>query len=184
MKFHLSIIIVSILLVTTISKFAYAQENIQVTIKQRQQQDSEYCLYMLIKNHHLDKMSLNLFGGQRLIDSEGAVAEYDMWATIGMKPKLDPNLKLLRGEVSSGWSCWTLPMANFEPDKLILYQLITNIRYAILELKNSKRTNDRQVSLRGTKSINQINDDTKSINQINDDTKGGNFTDKEEQRNR
>ena len=160
------------------SNHAYAKENVEVTINKRQQQDSSYCLYLSIKNNSFTEMSLNLFGGQMLKNIEGAEAEYDWWTTTNTKPSLDPNLRLVNGELGSGWSCWKLPSIDFEPDRLVLYQLLTNKRYAIVELKNSNRQSDRQVSVMGRRT------NTQQQTNVDNETKNDIFIDKETTRNR
>lgn len=178
MKYNLFLIFAIVVMINSMSNHAYAKENVEVTIKDKLKHDSSYCLYLSIKNNSLKEMSLNLFGGQMLKNIEGAEAEYDWWTTLNTKPALDPNLKLVRGELGSGWSCWKLPTFDFEPDRLVLYQLITNKRYAIVELENSNRQSDRQVSIMDRRN------NTQQQTYKGDETRKGNFIDRETYRDR
>jgi len=51
---------------------AAGQKSVEITIKKTQKTDTEYCLYMVIRNHKLQEVQLNVFGSQVLKDADGA----------------------------------------------------------------------------------------------------------------
>ena len=122
------------LLVTPIIVSA-AQKSVEVTIKETQKRDKEYCLYIVIRNHKLQIVQLNVFGSQVLKDADGAEASFNL-ANM-MNPALDPNINIPKGEVASGWSCWTMPSTDFQPDTFILKPFASSSRYATIKLKDA-----------------------------------------------
>ena len=121
------------LLVTPIIVSA-AQKSVEVTIKETQKRDKEYCLYIVIRNHKLQEVQLNVFGSQVLKDADGAEASFNL-ANM-MNPALDPNIKIPKGEVASGWSCWETPSNDYKPDTLILKPFMGS-RYAKIKLNDA-----------------------------------------------
>lgn len=121
------------LLVTPIIVSA-AQKSVEVTIKETQKRDKEYCLYIVIRNHKLQEVQLNVFGSQVLKDADGAKASFNL-ANM-MNPALDGNINIPKGEVASGWSCWTMPSTDFQPDTFILKPFMGS-RYAKIKLNAS-----------------------------------------------
>jgi len=122
------------LLVTPI-EISAAQKSVEITIKKTQKTDTEYCLYMVIRNHKLQEVQLNVFGSQVLKDADGAAASFKIMNM--MNPALDPNINIPKGEVVSGWSCWDMPSADYKPDTLILKPLLGS-RYASIKLQKAK----------------------------------------------
>jgi hypothetical protein len=111
-----------------------AQKSVEITIKKTQKTDTEYCLYMVIRNHKLQEVQLNIFGSQVLKDADGAAASFKIMNM--MNPALDPNIKIPKGEVASGWSCWDIPSADYKPDTLIL-KPFAGSRYASIKLQKA-----------------------------------------------
>jgi len=128
--FGVSLLSLATLLVTPIIVSA-AQKSVEITIKETQKTDTEYCLYVVIRNHKLQEVALNIFGSQVLKDADGAEASFNL-ANM-MNPALDPNINIPKGEVASGWSCWDTPSADYKPDTFILKPFMGS-RYAMIKL--------------------------------------------------
>jgi len=121
---------------------AAAQKSVEVTIKETQKTGKEYCLYIVIRNHKQHYVRLHVLSSQVLKDADGAKASYNL--ANRMNPALDGNIDIPKGEVASGWSCWTMPSTDFQPDTFILKEgpsqenpFAGSHRYATIKLKDA-----------------------------------------------
>ena len=53
-----------------------SNNNVEVTIKEINKTNAEYCAYMIIRNHKLDAIKLNVFGSHILLDNETFLVGY------------------------------------------------------------------------------------------------------------
>ena len=109
-------------------------DDVDIRLRGRKTAGGCYCLKTRIQNNHMDQVTLNVFGGQEIKDADGAAAKFSvMGCGIDRNPQLDPNLKLPKGEVASGWSCWKLPSQNYTPISLEMKSL-NRVRYGKISL--------------------------------------------------
>ncbi|MBT4701145.1 MAG: sel1 repeat family protein, partial [Rhodospirillaceae bacterium] len=89
---------------------------VDIRLRGRKTAGNCYCLKARVQNNALDVVQLNALKGQEIKDADGAAAEFALFdCGVDRNPQLDPNLKLPRGEVASGWMCWKLPSPNYTP---------------------------------------------------------------------
>ena len=74
-----------------------------------------------------------LYGSHVLKDNEGAEAEYKLMNN--KRPAINPNANIPKGDVHSGWNCWTKPFPDYKPETIILKPIMSNSRYVTLKLK-------------------------------------------------
>ncbi len=129
-----------------------SNNNVEVTIKKVNKTDKEYCTYMMIKNHKLNEVQLNVFGSHILKDNEGAEGKYKLGNL--MSPALNPNARILKGEVHSGWSCWEIPSSNYKPETIILKPFMSSKRYVTIKLNKNYTSN--QESSKTNNSIKKV----------------------------
>ena len=59
-------LVISLTMIAFLPAVGNAAGKVELTIKKTQQSGDEYCIYMVIRNNKLDKVSLNVFGSQVL----------------------------------------------------------------------------------------------------------------------
>ena len=94
---------------------------------------------MIIRNHKLQAIKLNLYGSHILKNDEGAEAVYKLMNNLS--PKINPNANIPKGEVHSGWSCWEIPSSSFKPETIILKPIMSSSRYVTIKLNRNKTSN-------------------------------------------
>ena len=90
--------------------------SVDIRLRGRKIAGTCYCLKARVQNYALDGVQLDARKGQEIKDADGAAATFALFdCGVERNPQLDPNLKLPKGEVASGWSCWKLPSQNYTP---------------------------------------------------------------------